>query len=417
MKLQFLVPAGLLLVSCFAHAGNPPLETLTDAKQVVVSYDNACALKNNGSVWCWGYDSASHNYAVPVEVVSGAISLAAGGTHTCALRNDGSVQCWGSNSFGQLGDGHIGGSSTTPVFVHGPVYTGDDHLTGALSIAVGDEHTCALLSIGRMVCWGKNNYGQLGDGTTTTQSWPVYALLPAFATGIAAGNEHSCAILSTNAMQCWGHNEHGQLGDSGPEPYSLPVYVKLAGGEVPALAKANDYDNTCVVLYSRTLKCWGLNEYGELGNSADDDGSDMPHSTPKTVLISATPIQPLYPVSDVAVGFVHACAKMDDGLGNTNIQCWGDNRWGQLGDGGNEDHSDLPVAVLAYGNASTPLTGILSIAAAGFTTCAVLNDGTVQCWGDNSSGQLGNGFSGDLSAPIFPVKQAVDDIFKNGFNN
>jgi alpha-tubulin suppressor-like RCC1 family protein len=415
MKLQYVV-LNVALAAGFAHAGNPPLETLTHANKVVMSFGYSCALKDDGTVWCWGSNfDEPHNYAIPIHGISTAIGLAAKGNHTCALLRDGTVECWGSNTDGELGNGEIGGYSAIPVFVHGAFYD-DEHLTNALDIAVGGEHTCAQLSSGHMVCWGNNNYGQLGDGTTTTHSWPVYASLPASATSIAAGNEHSCAVLSTHSMQCWGHNEHGQLGDGGSEPYSLPVYVKLAGGEVPVLAEGNSYDNNCIVLSNRSVKCWGLNEYGELGNGADDDGYEVSHSTPTTVVISTSPIQPLYPVSDVAIGSVHACAKMDDGLGNTSLQCWGDNRRGQLGDGGSEERSDVSTAVLANGNVSTPLSNILSVAAGGYTTCAVLADGTVRCWGDDGYGQLGTGFFGDLSAPIFPVREAVDEIFADDFN-
>ena len=415
MKLQYLV-LNVALAASFARAGNPPLETLTHAKQAVMSSGCSCVLKDDGTVWCWGsFNGESRNYATPLDGITTATSLAAGGSHTCALLRDGTVECWGSDTYGELGNGEIGGYSKTPVFVHG-VYTGDEHLTNVLNIATGDGHTCAQLRTGQVVCWGKNNYGQLGDGTMSTQSWPVYASLPVAATSIAAGYEHSCAVLSTNAMQCWGRNEYGQLGDGGSEPFSLPVYVKLAAGEVPVWARTNDNANNCVVLSNRSIKCWGLNEDGALGNGSDDGGSGVSHSTPTTVVISASPIQPLYPVSDVAVGYRHACAKMDDGLGSTSIQCWGDNRWGQLGDGGSEDYSDLPTAVLLNGNVSTPFSNILSVAAESFTTCAVQADGTVRCWGDDGYGQLGTGFFGDLSAPIFPVRQAVDEIFADGFN-
>jgi alpha-tubulin suppressor-like RCC1 family protein len=368
MKLQQLISgAAISLAASIAHAGNPPLETLTHAKQVVLAYGYACVLKDDGTVWCWGDNGAGvlgdgtqqrRNYAAPVAGVSDATALAAGGLHTCALRNDGTVQCWGSNSYGELGRIDIGDVSTSPVFVHGAVYTGANHLSDVASIATGDQHTCAQLSSGYMVCWGKNNYGQLGDGTTNMSGYPVYVEGVYAVTGISVGNEHSCAILKTGNMQCWGHNELGQLGDGGSDP----------------------------------------------------------HPIPGSVVISTSPKQNLYPVTDIAIGYIHACAKMDDGLGNTGIQCWGDNRWGQLGDGEFEDKSDLPTAVLANGNVSTPLSGVVTVAAGGFTTCAVLTTGLVQCWGDDSYGQLGTGLHGDLSFPVFSVQQAVDEIFKDGFN-
>jgi alpha-tubulin suppressor-like RCC1 family protein len=139
-------------------------------------------------------------------LASGVVSITTGSSHTCAVTTAGGVKCWGYNGYGQLGDGTIT-YRTTPVDVSGLT-------SGVASIVAGSYHTCAVTIAGGMKCWGRNNYGQLGDGTTTNRTTPVdVSGLTSGIASAAAGSYHSCAVTTAGGMKCWGWNGNGQLGD------------------------------------------------------------------------------------------------------------------------------------------------------------------------------------------------------------
>jgi alpha-tubulin suppressor-like RCC1 family protein len=296
--------------------------------------------------------------------------VAAGDSHTCALISDGSVQCWGDNLYGQLGDGGTTPSSI-PVLVTGLSNT-------ATAIAAGFDHSCALISDGSVQCWGDNLYGQLGDGTSVNfSSTPV--LVSGISTAVAiagsTGGFQTCALLSDGSVRCWGYNADGELGDGGTTPSSIPVTVSSIGA---ATAIAAGGLHTCALISDGSVQCWGDNSNGELG-----DGGTTPSSIPVLVTgLSNT-------ATAIAAGFDHTCALLIDG----SVQCWGDNSNGQLGDGGTTP-SSIPVLVTGLSNTATAI-------AAGFShSCALLSDGSVQCWGDNFYGQLGDGTTTDSSIPV-----------------
>jgi hypothetical protein len=272
-----------------------------------------------------------------------ATQVAAGAAHTCALLTGGSIDCWGENQYGQLGDGTSTGPETCfwmsdascsrhPVMVSG--------IRNATQIAAGDAHTCALLTGGSVDCWGLNEDGELGDGTTTNSDVPVAVGGVSNATQIAAGGDHTCALLTGGSVDCWGWNANGELGDgthTGPStcgPLSLacsttPVAVS---GMSNATQIAAGGDHTCALLTGASVDCWGLNDFGQLGDGTTTN-SDVP--VPMSGMSNAT---------QVAGGYGHTCALLTGG----SIDCSGWNGSGQLGDGTTTD-SSTPVPVSRIG--------------------------------------------------------------------
>ncbi len=333
---------------------------------IAAGYNHTCAVLSSSTVRCWGLNNAGQlgngttadsNTPVTVATLSGATAIASGYGHTCAVLSGGTARCWGLNSASQLGNGTTT-DSTTPVAVSG--------LEGVTAITAGFEHTCAMLASGTVKCWGANFSGQLGNGTTADFSnTPVTVTGLSGVTAISAGDYHTCALLRGGRVKCWGYLIDSQLGNGTTTDFSnTPVTVAGLSGVV-ALS-AGRY-HTCAVLLGGTVKCWGLDEQGQLGNGANTD--------------SKTPVAVtgLSGVTAISAGDYHTCALLTGGA----VQCWGYNSSGQLG---NETttSSNTPVAV-------TGLSGVTAISAGGLHTCATLMGKSVECWGANFAGQLGIG--------------------------
>ncbi len=372
-------PAPSAAAAAAAAADASIAALLAQATSVAAGEVHTCALTSAGGVKCWGSnysgqlgDGTTTARSTPVAVVglaSGVVAVAAGDWHTCALTSAGGVQCWGNNRSGQLGDGTTTHRST-PVAVSGLA-------SGVLAVAAGRHHTCAVTSAGGVQCWGANNYGQLGDGTTTDRSSPV--AVSGLASGVAAvtaGEEHTCALTSAGGVQCWGYNLYGRLGDgTGTDRYTPVAVVGLASGVV---AVAAGDSHTCALTSAGGVQCWGCNFSGQLG-----DGTTTNRCTPVAVSGLASG------VVAVAAGGSHTCALTSAG----GVQCWGNNWYGQLGDG-TTTHRSTPVAV------SGLASGVVAVAAGGWHTCALTSAGGVQCWGFNWYGQLGDGMTTHRSTPV-----------------
>lgn len=345
-------------------------------------------------------------------------AIAASSGHTCALTVGGGAKCWGNNDWGQLGDGTTT-DRLAPVDVSGLT-------SGVQAITAGSNHTCALTTGGGVKCWGLNNDGQLGDSTTMNRLMPVdVAGLSSGVQAISAGYNHTCAVMSAGGVRCWGANEHGRLGDGTTENRSVPVEVHSLSSGIQGIT-AGGY-HTCALTSAGSVKCWGRNNYGQLGNflvpesTTPMDVSGLPTTvqavyggdeytcalstgsgvlcwgfTPSDGRTSATYVDGLARgVQDVAVASNHACALMDDG----GVKCWGAHYTGQLGDGGVLDGE--PPALVDVASLSG---GVQDIAAGGAGdrighTCAVATSG-IKCWGYNGFGQLGNGTTLDYHSPI-----------------
>ena len=293
-----------------------------------------------------------------------ALSAAAGDNHTCGVTLGGRAMCWGRNQYGQLGTG--GNDSLKPVGVSGLE-------AGVVGIAAGDNHSCAVKASGQAVCWGNNDYGQIGVGAWGSKhETPTLVVgLPSEAVSITAGERQTCVVLVDGTAMCWGWNDHGQLGDFTKSTRPSPVQVVGLPSAVTSIS-AGRY-HTCAVLEDSSLWCWGYNGDGQFGNG--------------TRASSSTPLQPKNLANSIVAvvgGSYHTCAVDSDGA----VRCWGNNGYGQCGQpaGGNLLEPGVPVAGL-------PLDVVGISAGYGFS-CAWTAGGAGMCWGHNGSGQLGDNKAG-----------------------
>ena len=364
--------------------GSEPGYNVPILTQISSGSYHTCAVLDDGSVSCWGDnangqlgDGTRVGHTVPDSVLlplgKSAVSISAGSYHTCAVLDDGSLRCWGSNEFGQLGDG-TSIERTSPVSVDlGPGRT-------AVSVSVGESHTCAVLDDSGVKCWGENSNGQIGDGTSTNRFSPVSVDLGGgdTAVSVSSGSYHTCAITDDRSVKCWGDNWHGQLGDGSTGDRISPTSVELPGNSSAVTLSSGSF-HTCVGLNDGSMFCWGYNAYGQLGNSATTN-SNAPSAVGLTEFES--PIQ-------VSTGMYHSCALFDSG----SVSCWGGNSEGQLGDGGQTDTSIPDTVNLPVGK------NALSISVGQRHSCAILDDATLYCWGYNAYGQLGDGTTANQISP------------------
>ena len=315
----------------------------------------------------YGTPSCTDTCSVDVDACFGTSMLALGGQHSCALLSSGKVRCWGDNIDGQLGTGTTT-SSLAPVEVPG--------LTDIVQISSGAAHTCALNQSNEVYCWGNNTQGQIGTGNTLTQTTPQRVTgLPNSISSIAVGNFSSCALDTTGDIYCWGDNRFGALGfDSMGNMVTQPTKADLTG----ATAIAAGGGNTCAIK-SGEVHCWG-----DLLTSV----------SPDTPWMSAE-IQGASNITQISVGLTHACA-----LSNNNaVLCWGANFAGQLGTNDMID-SAINAKVTLKPSGSQQLSSIVEIKAGGFFSCAISSLDKVYCWGQNGQGQLGINTGQDQLRPV-----------------
>lgn len=340
-----------------------------------------------GQTCTLGANSSGKMAGATVNVaVTCATTITAGVAHTCAITSGGSVLCWGSNEFGQLGNGETA-STTSPVQVTG---------IGAsvASVAAGSESTCALTRLGTVWCWGDNSKGQLGNGSFSLSTVPVEVMdstgdAPlADVVRIAAGGFHACAVTNGGAAFCWGDNSKGQLGNSTEIISRLPVAVSGLSAGVSTIAAGSDF--TCAVMMSGSAQCWGDADSGRLGNGTTSTSA----ASPSTVL-DASGESALSGVVTISAGFENACALTAEG----HAFCWGANGSGQLGNGVFNAESATPVEVLDS-DGKSPLADVVAISSGTDSNCAVTASGAAECWGANAGGQLGNGGSANSSTAV-----------------
>ncbi len=407
---------------------------------------HTCVVTTAGGVKCWGSSSYGQlgrdSYSssnVPVDVwtgagdstpLSGISAITAGENHTCALTTSGGLKCWGSGEQGQIGT-----SSTTPVPVNMTNLT-----SGVSAAAAGRYHTCVVTTGGGVQCVGDNSYGQLGNNSTTNSQWPVdvIGLSGGGARAIAAGYYYSCAVTASGGVKCWGRNDYGKLGNSSTDESHVPVDVWTSAGDSTPLsgvqAVAVNYMHTCALTTAGGVKCWGANFFGQLGSNSGTSATPVDVSGltsgvravgvggfytcalttgggvkcwgnnqfgqlgNNSTLTSITPVDVFgltSGVSAINVGYTHACALTTGG----GVKCWGANDYGQLGNNSTAE-SHVPVDVWTNTGDSTPLSGVRAIAAGGYHTCVVTTSGGGKCWGANFSGQLGNNSAANSPVPV-----------------
>ncbi len=393
-RLSTLIRTALLALALVAAALPASLPAQADGVTFTALSAGAfhtCALTSTGEVMCWGENTSSQLgtnasggfSATPVAVggLSGVAAVDGGGLFTCALTAGGAVLCWGGNSAGQLGNGStINSSQPAPVA---------GLSSGVAAISAGTNHTCALTSSGGVQCWGLNNYGQLGDGSTSNRATPVAVVgLDSGVLAISAGSFHTCAVLATGGVTCWGLNQSGQLGNGSVFYQSAtPVDVLDLGAAIASISAG--YAHTCGVASNGAGKCWGLGYRGQLG-----DGSGYGGEAPLDVDATATGAFGAIDASQ----WEHTCGVTQAG----GAFCWGANDLGQLGNGDFAD-SFVPAPVSGLDR------GTVSVSAGSLHACALTAVGTVKCWGANGAGQLGNGTAADSNVPVDVALPAAPD--------
>ncbi len=393
------------------HAG------FCDAFLVLLAIDGGdsqtCALRSDGSVWCWGRQTGGIGDGTPTSTVPSpvevagfgdalALGLDVGVAHACAWTNQGEVLCWGHGADGRLGHGTLSDKS---------IATAVEGLADAVAVAAGGAHSCAIDEAGALFCWGANDVGQIGDGTASPGDVKLGPSLveglAAAAAGVVAGSTTTCARLADDgSVSCWGAGQPapapvldgdgapllatttlaagdaftcalvattpwcwGELGDGSPHAVPLPSEVSgLAAGGAHA----------CLLELDGGLSCVGANAWAQLG-----DGSQLSTSAP--TLAGLLAIEP----AAVGAGGAHTCAI--DGAGSA--WCWGLNRRGQLGFGLAGEDSDSPLPVSAVASPAQVTVGESHV-------CATSDDGVTACWGAGADGQLGDGSAADWPAPV-----------------
>jgi alpha-tubulin suppressor-like RCC1 family protein len=380
----------------------------------VAGIRHTCGIKSGPTVWCWGANTDAQlgtgdvtDSSTPVQVaVSGMSSLnagpishqmyvlktdgtlagwgrffrraqspvqfgavttwdgrgiAAGVAHACGLRTDTSLWCWGQNTDGRVGTGATSTYEASPVQISSP------GTTTWTAVAAGDSHTCGIRN-SRAYCWGSNNEGRVGNGTTSDVSTP--ALVSGGYTNwstVDAGLIHSCGLRATGALYCWGGNANGQLGIGSTSPATAPSVVAGTWSSVSAGSV-----HTCGIKTAGTLWCWGLGTDGRLGL-----GNTTQFTSPQQVGSATT-------WSIVASGGSSTCAIQTTGT----LWCWGLNSSGQLGQGNTTTYTS-PTQV---GSATT----WRSVAGGLTTFCGTQTSRVVSCWGE---GRLGTAGDNDTLGP------------------
>ena len=409
-------------------AGNGKASQCVDASpnacitQIAVGIQFSCYLRMDGTVWCWGNNADGEvgagvdaaYVAVPTKVsgVSNVVEISTAEEHACALEHDGSVWCWGINDTLNLGQCGALDSSKVPVKVPKWTLSGTPAVptcnaaqafqaalpSGSVTstMSAGGEHTCALGADSQLYCWGENNTGGNDGGQAGQDPNPTTGMVsvpgPLVVSGasslgtvidVQAGDEYTCALNNNNNVYCWGENDLGELATGNMTLSYMPE--KISGfGDVGQLAV--DDETGCVLTKNGSgLFCWGNGSTGIFGPANNDSNNAL---TATNLTLTASRVYG-GPTTETL------CISTQTGA----LDCWGDNTFGQLGNG------DLTMV-----DESTPTPALISsvtqMRIGDHHACALTQDGSLWCWGDNSVGELGG--NGTSSTPVaIPTRVAV----------
>lgn len=377
------------------------------AQAVAAGSGHSCVLTKDRTLHCWGHGAelgsgTTGNSTTPVSVATvrsrnilpykSAQSIAQGqGGVTCGVFSDQWVYCWGNNATGQVGSGSAPTQTTPIAIARGAIPTG----VTLRQVAVGGQHACAVGSNEQVYCWGNNQHGQLGDGTTTNRTLPVAVLRGALPSergimAVAAGSGHTCVIDMTYRAYCWGLNNGGQLGNNSQVSHSTSP-VAVAQGALPSnqlLRKfAAGNGHTCAIASDDRAYCWGSNNRYGLGN-----GSAYHSHVPSALVQGQQPSDRM--VRDIGAGYGYGCVVG----ANNKVYCWGWNNDGQLGNNSSSAYGTSPVAV---SSGAMPQGGIVhELSVGSLHSCAIGTNLRTYCWGDSSEGALGNSTTLDARVPV-----------------
>ena len=340
--------------------------------QVAAGGSHTAAVTKDGDLYMWGYNNYGQlgvytnvDKNTPVLVNNSTTALPAksvkyvalGGSHSAAITKDGSLYIWGWNNYGQLGDGTTTGRYT-PIKI----------MDNVASVSLGNSHSAAITKDGSLYMWGYNGNGGLGDGTTTDRYTPVKIMDNVASANL--GDDHSAAITKDGSLYMWGSNYYGQLGDGTTTDRYTPVKIM----DNVASANLGD-DHSAAITKDGSLYMWGKNDCGQLGDGTTDNKTNKtrPHRVASNV-------------QSVELGDVHTTVISKDG----GLYTWGYNYYGQLGNGTTTKSSN-PIKIM---------NDVVSCAGGYNHTVALKKDGTVYTWGRNNCGQLGDGTTTDRTSPV-----------------
>jgi alpha-tubulin suppressor-like RCC1 family protein len=378
--------------------------------------DHVCVLLEDHTARCWGQNASGElgsgtldagrvtpsQTPTPIAVpgLAGLTMIAAGGYGSgfgtsCAGAPSAGVRCWGSNAHGVLGLGLAADGSSPPAQSIAPLPLALGSVAG---VALGGFFGCGLVADGGVSCWGDNTQNELGRvlDAGSFDPTPTPVPLSGSASAVATGKYHACALLTDHSVECWGATDHGQAGQVADGGVASPRTIAgLAASAVTA-----GEGSTCAITTAGNAVCWGGNQYGQLGRG-DGDAAGA------AVAIDPAPQPVALPAGSVAVQIASAVGSTCALLSNRTVWCWGDNAYGELGTG-----SAVPGFTARPGQVQG-LTNIVQIAASpgGWTVCALLQDGSIRCWGSNDADQLGVDTSGDAGPDESPHAVPVRVLF------
>lgn len=371
-----VVVLGAPLTWSVTGGGGTLASNVTSTNQAGVAMNQITTVSTPGTsftVTVTGSSQAAGTSATITTQQQLALASMAGGlgaSTSCGIATDGAVWCWGEEDNGLVASRPVPGK---------PV--GDQPMS---ALTTSGAHTCGIAG-GTVMCWGADDAGQLGDNSRTSRAAAAPINSQLSFTAITAGAAHTCALATSRDIYCWGASTTGRLGDGTGFTGLGPI--KVAGG-LSFTAVSAGGAHTCAIATTGAAYCWGANEHGQLGN-----GSYLDQPTPSLVAGGLT-------FTAISAGDSHTC-----GLSSGGIYCWGDNTFGQIGNGGLGTNVNAPTGVKVSGTFAT-------LAAGGFNSCAISSTAAAYCWGDNTSGELGDPSFASSSAAV-PIAVSGGLAFKS----